>query len=128
MEADDFRPRRESKNPPKVCKPGRSKEPRASYHAKIRAAERYGHVITNDQALIAQIRSGKACRVCPLDGSKALYLMRLGSKPSFAVYDTSSMAIVTFLPPGRDDYQLVQQLADRVLSLSEQLSEARGQA
>ena len=90
-------------------------KPRDSAHARERAIQRYGHYITNDRAIVSQILSGQAARVCDLDGSRALYTVQLGQRAAFVVYDAANKVVVTCLPPGRHDYRLVQAMADVIL-------------
>lgn len=117
MQSDDFRPRREDKNEPKVRRTKRVK-PRDSLHARERAFQRYGHYITNDREIVRQITAGAACRVCELDNAKLLYVVRLGQQSAFVVYDPKGKAVVTCLPPERQDYRLVQAMADVILRQS----------
>lgn len=93
-------------------------KPRDSLHARERAFQRYGHYITNDREIVRQITAGAACRVCELDNAKLLYVVRLGQQSAFVVYDPKGKAVVTCLPPERQDYRLVQAMADVILRQS----------
>lgn len=124
MTHDDFRPRREKKNATKIRKSRRG-QACVSKHAYERAIQRYGQAIDNDTQIIAQVRSGRAVRVCALHGGTALYIVSLGPKAALTVIDEKFHTVVTFLRPGSRDFELVESLAKIIMDMRGQIADAK---